>query len=149
MYISKNRPPIEDLLEGTGLGKGMHGFINQEGWNNRVDVLSDETALATYTARFMRRAVDMELCDDNLLNAYQECFKYWHQDLFDRLPCRLELKFFLRKRGVFTGKNNRRITDQLFQLLTIEQPLAWNKKERATTVFHHQCLFERERNKHK
>ncbi|RKF81225.1 hypothetical protein GcM1_185016 [Golovinomyces cichoracearum] len=101
MSKSKDLPPIEDLLEGIGL---------------------DETALATYTARFMRQAVDIDFCDDILLNTDQEDFENRNKEMFDRLLFRRELKNFLCKRGIFTEKNNGRISHQFFETLIIEEP---------------------------
>ncbi|TQS34019.1 hypothetical protein Golomagni_05615 [Golovinomyces magnicellulatus] len=117
MSKSTNLPPIEDLLEGN------------EGWHDRITESSDEIALATYTAKLMRQAVDIELCDDNLLYAYEKDFENWNKDI---------------KEIFLSGKNNGRISHQFSELLKIEESLEWSEKEKATTIFHPQGLFERE-----
>ncbi|EPQ66897.1 BgtA-21575 [Blumeria graminis f. sp. tritici] len=68
--------------------------------------------------------------------------------MFATLPqaVRRQLKIFLRTRGVFTGSNNSKITPQLMELTTLEEPWQWIPVELAQTGFDLGSRFYKDKN---
>ena len=91
-------------------------------WFTPVSDNPTEVHVTTSVARQLQDYTYGNLVGDDLFYAFQEDFATWMETNFDKInqPFKRELNLLLRKRGIYTGKNNGPIGRQLANLLKIE-----------------------------
>ncbi|KAI0993883.1 hypothetical protein K3495_g14301 [Podosphaera aphanis] len=102
-------------------------------WFTPVSDNPTEVHITTWVARQLQDYTYGNLIRDDLFFAFQEDFASWAETNFDKInqPFKRELKLLLRKRGIYTGKNNGPIGRQLANLLKIESCPEWPVDERC------------------
>ncbi|KAM4067940.1 hypothetical protein HRG_009739 [Hirsutella rhossiliensis] len=109
------------------LSERMQGLAIQTSVYDKVDVTlweqdikpdeEDEIAVTTYAARFMSNAQFERLEGDNILDHFQQHFEGWNQDTWNRvhMDYKRALRLLLRRRGIYTGRENAHPTTHRFR----------------------------------
>lgn len=92
---------------------------------------SDKAQLTTVVVKEICGLSSEGSTDENLLFNFQSAFEGWNKALFDRVDgdARRALKTLLRQGGVFTGRNNGPIGQQLGTLMAMETLPEWDADE--------------------
>ncbi|KAM4067923.1 hypothetical protein HRG_009749 [Hirsutella rhossiliensis] len=129
------------------LSERMQGLAIQTSVYDKVDVTlwgqdikpdeEDEIAVTTYAARFMSNAQFERLEGDNILDHFQQHFEGWNQDTWNRvhMDYKRALRLLLRRRGIYTGRENGPFAPQFIMLQTVEDRPAWPEREYMETDF--------------
>ena len=137
----------EELMEGIRVNKSEWNVIEPDLWHSPISPTSNATHLTTFVARAIQNYDFERLYDDDVFYAFREEFETWNKDMFDTvyMPFRRELKIFLRFHGVYTGRNNGRIGQQLAHMIQLEEAPEWNEDELRTAKFDTQSrAFEKQ-----
>ena len=113
------------------IARSVMDNIDMTLWYKKITEDSNELHVTTLVARGISSLSTEGCTDEDLLEAYQDQFKGWNKDFFDKVEgeAKRALKALLRQGGIYTGRRNGAIGRQLADLLTTEMLPEWNPDE--------------------
>ncbi|RKF57931.1 hypothetical protein GcM3_185007 [Golovinomyces cichoracearum] len=123
-YIEKSSSEISSMVQtrmkGSGLPIQLWQLISLEYWYEPTDTNSTIEHLLTRIASATLSYLDYD--DGDTIQAFQEYFKGWTIEMFDKLPSEARIYFrdFIRAKGVYTGPKRGKIPKQLLKLFELD-----------------------------
>ena len=115
---------LQELLKGSTI---RIKFIDPAGLGRSVNAGSDETQLTTYIADKLIDYMTLQYEDEEIFVTFQGDFKEWTKEMFERAhrSASQDLKRILRLNGVYTGRINGPLIEQLIDLAHRESFPEW------------------------
>ena len=132
----------KELIEGCTHPIDLSGLYPQW-WGVDVTPRSNKDHLTTYMGEQLKAYQPSDICDDELLYAFQDQFEGWTEDMFNKVHHKYlrEMKKLLRTRGINTGPINGVVATQLAALLENDHgPMPeYNEGYLTKTQFDRRC----------